>query len=410
MSQNTTRPDTPGAAPGPGHVLDLYRGLPREATGAQVRPVYEAGGSVPELARATGRTTSTVHHEPRDAGTQMRPDRAAAPPASPSTAPSEPGLQESGTPLFRAPSVPAPAPPQEPDSTLFPVPPAPAEPSPLVPEPGEDAPQESTDGPKEELGEDPGSPPACRPPAPHTPSAPVTDTWRIDLYRGGRPHGPYDHDLTRTGVLTHLLTPLTPWLEEHQASGVWARIVPATAHPWDVASLPSGARHLGTGYLQVCSQALPPAEPAPPVESPRPAAAAPATTPLPPASLRGPRTRRSQLTTGAAAKLLGLSNEAFKTLAEKEGLVCTRTRGGHRRYDQAQVRALAADWFRPIEDYYRLHETAELFRVCPNTISRWVRGGLLPPHDHKVGHRKYWSREVIDGLLTDTEACEDEVR
>ncbi|MEU0237732.1 MerR family transcriptional regulator [Nocardiopsis sp. NPDC006198] len=319
-------------------------------------------------------------------------------------------MQESGTPLFRPPSAPAPAPPQEQDGTLFPVPPASAEPPPPspVPEPGEDAAQESTDGPTQERGEDQDSPPA-----PHTSPTPVSDTWRIDLYRGGRPRGPYDHDLTRTGTLTHLLTPLAPWLEEYQAtrpaSGVWARIVPATAHPWDVAPLPPGPRHLGTGYLQVRSQALPPAEPAPPVESPRPAAAAPAAD-LPPVPPPGSTTGRSQLSSGEAARMLEISANAFKRLATEVGLVCMRTPRGHRRYDQAQVRALAAVRARPIEDYYDLDQTADRFNVTTKTLQRCVIEGAVPEHHRKVGQHKYWLREVIDALVDNIHASVDEAR
>jgi excisionase family DNA binding protein len=72
-------------------------------------------------------------------------------------------------------------------------------------------------------------------------------------------------------------------------------------------------------------------------------------------------------------------------------LTAVRTAGGHRRFREAEVRALLRGGD---VELLPTRVVAALFRVDPKTVARWAVEGLLLPFCTPGGMRRYYGSEV----------------
>ena len=93
---------------------------------------------------------------------------------------------------------------------------------------------------------------------------------------------------------------------------------------------------------------------------------------------------------GRAAEITGLHPNTLALYAEAGLLTCYLTQGRHKRYSEAEVRALAPDG--PL---LSAGEAAVLLKVDRRTVYRWGYGGKLKPASVTPGgHRRYREADV----------------
>jgi len=99
------------------------------------------------------------------------------------------------------------------------------------------------------------------------------------------------------------------------------------------------------------------------------------------------------MTPAAAAAALGITAAALCRLEEQGRLMAGRSPGGHRRYAEADVRALQEELGTWTGMLLTAGQVAVMFRVDPKTVGRWASAGKLTRDP--AGRRGYRESEVL---------------
>lgn len=101
------------------------------------------------------------------------------------------------------------------------------------------------------------------------------------------------------------------------------------------------------------------------------------------------------LTRTEVGELFRVDPQTVTRWALARKLTCIRTLGGHRRYDAKQVHKLLGTE----ESLLTPAEVAKAFRVNPKTVARWAIAGKLNFIRTLGGHRRYFERQIRELLV-----------
>jgi excisionase family DNA binding protein len=108
------------------------------------------------------------------------------------------------------------------------------------------------------------------------------------------------------------------------------------------------------------------------------------------------------LTPAEAAAVLKVDTSTLRRFEDQGKLTSGRTVGGHRRYWEQDVRALAAERARIAaaeeEETMGADEVASLFAVKRSAVLQWAREGKIPSAWSR-GHRRRFPVEAVRALL-----------